>query len=59
LQVGFEQLNLHKIKLMAEVNNTASNNVATNVDFKLEGQLKDEIYSNGAFHDANLYGIVK
>ena len=59
LQVGFEELKLHKIKLIAEIINEASNDVAKRVGFKLEGQLKDEIYSNGAFHDANLYGIFK
>lgn len=58
LEIGFEELNLHKIKLLAEQVNEASNAVAKKVGFVLEGQLKDEIYSNGAFHDANLYAIV-
>lgn len=59
LRIGFEELQLHKIKLMAEVVNLASNKVAKNVGFKLEGVLKDEIFSDGKFHDANIYGIVK
>lgn len=59
LEIGFDELNLHKIKLLAEQVNQASNAVAQKVGFILEGQLKDEIYSNGKFHDANLYAIVK
>jgi len=59
LEVGFEEMHLHKIKLLAEVVNEASNAVALKAGFKLEGQLKDEIYSDGEFHDANLYGLTK
>jgi len=59
LEVGFEEMHLHKIKLLAEVVNDASNAVAQKAGFKLEGQLRDEIYSDGEFHDANLYGLTK
>jgi len=59
LEVGFEEMDLHKIKLLAEVVNDASNAVAQKAGFKLEGCLKEEIYSDGKFHDANLYGITK
>jgi len=58
LAVGFDELGLHKIKLLAEEVNLASNAVAKKAGFVLEGQLKDEIYSDGKFHDANLYAIV-
>lgn len=58
LEIGFLELKLHKIKLLAEVENTASNAVAKKVGFNVEGLLKDEIFSNGKFHDANLYAIV-
>lgn len=59
LEIGFEEMKLHKIKLLAEQVNEASNAVAQKAGFILEGQLKDEIYSDGKFHDANLYGLVK
>jgi len=59
LEIGFDELKLHKIKLLAEQVNKSSNAVAVKVGFKLEGQLKNEIHSNGKFHDANLYGLIK
>lgn len=59
LEIGFDELKLHKIKLLAEVVNEASNAVAKKVGFQLEGTLKDEIFSNDEFHDANLYGMVR
>ena len=59
LSIGFDELGLHKIKLLAEHVNTASNAVAKKVGFVLEGQLKDEIYSDGKFHNADLYAIVE
>lgn len=59
LEIGFNELKLHKIKLLAEKVNVASNAVAKKVGFNLEGQLRDEIYSNGKFHDANLYGMIR
>lgn len=59
IKIGFEELHLHKIKLLAEVENTASNNVAKRCGLELEGVLRDEIFSDDTFHDANLYGILK
>jgi len=59
LEIGFDELGLHKIKLMAEEVNLASNEVAKKVGFQLEGTLKDEIFSAGKYHDASLYGLVK
>lgn len=59
LEIGFDELNLHKIKLMAEEVNLASNAVAKKVGFQFEGTLKDEIFSAGKYHDALLYGLVK
>jgi len=58
IELGFSELNLHKIKLLAEEVNKGSNIVAQKVGFELEGKLLDEIYSNGKFHDANLYGLI-
>jgi len=59
IEIGFDELNLHKIKLLAETVNESSNRVAEKVGFDLEGQLMDEIHSAGVFHDANLYGMVR
>lgn len=53
------ELGLHKIKLLAEVINSASNAVAEKAGFQLEGILKDEIHSAGKFHDANVYGLTE
>ncbi|KRN98955.1 acetyltransferase [Companilactobacillus kimchiensis] len=58
IEIGFGEMKLHKIKLLAEVVNIASNAVAKRAGFELEGLLKDEIYSEGEFHDANLYGLI-
>ena len=59
LEIGFDELGLHKIKLLAEVINSASNAVAEKAGFQLEGILKDEIHSAGKFHDANVYGLTE
>jgi len=59
LEIGFEDMKLHKIKLVAEAVNLASNAVAKKAGFELEGVLKAEIFSEDKFHDANIYGLVR
>lgn len=59
VKIGFEELDLHKIALLAEVENTASNAVAIHNGFHLDGTLKEHIYSDGKFHDANIYSVVE
>lgn len=58
VKIGFDELKLHKISILAEVENTASNAVAVRSGFHLDGTLREHIYSAGKFHDANIYSLV-
>jgi len=58
VKIAFEELDIHKITLLAEVENESSNAVAVRSGFHLDGTLKEHIYSAGKFHDANIYSMV-
>ena len=58
LTIAATELGMHKVMLLAEVENVASNNVAQRCGFSLSGTLKDHIYSQGQFHDANVYDYI-
>lgn len=58
ITIGFEEMKLHKLKLLAEIDNEASNAVAKKAGFVKEGLLYDEIFSDSRFHDANIYGLL-
>lgn len=58
VKIGFNELKMHKINILAEVENKSSNAVAIRSDFHLDGTLRDHIYSAGKFHDANIYSLI-
>lgn len=58
LQIGFDELKLHKIKLFAVKENIPSNKVAQKVGMQLDATLTDEIKIRGKFYDMNVYYIL-
>ncbi|KRK81017.1 acetyltransferase [Companilactobacillus nodensis DSM 19682 = JCM 14932 = NBRC 107160] len=58
VKIGFNELKMHKINILAEVENASSNAVAVRCGFHLDGTLQDHIYSDGKFHNANIYSLV-
>ena len=55
----FTYLNINKLMLFAEVDNTASNKVATKAHFQYVGQLREHLLTHGHFKDANQYELLK
>lgn len=56
---GFEKLELNKILIRAATENSASNNVAKRLGFRLEGVLRDDVQLNGVFYDGAVYGLLR
>lgn len=54
-EIGFDELQMHKIVIMAVTENTASQNVALKAGYSQEAILKEYLLGNGLFHDAVLY----
>jgi RimJ/RimL family protein N-acetyltransferase len=59
LRYAFEELNFHKVYSGVFTPNIASWSVAEKVGFKHEGTLKHEVYLDGKYFDAKMYGILK
>ena len=56
---GFEQLGLHRIEIVAAVENLASQRVAEKAGAKREGILRKRLLINGTPHDAVLFSLVR
>src|SRR6266446_5254318 len=56
---GFEQLGLHRIEIVAAVDNVASQRVAEKAGAKREGILRKRLLINGTPHDAVLFSLVR
>jgi RimJ/RimL family protein N-acetyltransferase len=56
---GFEQLGLHRIEIVAAVDNVASQRVAEKAGAKREGILRKRLLINGTPHDAILFSLVR
>ncbi|TPR39828.1 N-acetyltransferase [Apilactobacillus micheneri] len=59
LSIGFEQYGLNKIMINAAVDNIASNHVAKNCDFHLDGVLREHELLLDGFHDENTWSMLK
>ncbi|APT18996.1 hypothetical protein FC62_GL000431 [Amylolactobacillus amylotrophicus DSM 20534] len=57
IKFGFGQLKLHKITLVAAVENQPSNAVAKRVGMTLEATLREQILLKSGYHDVNYYSI--
>jgi RimJ/RimL family protein N-acetyltransferase len=59
LRFGFEQLALHRVEATMLLGNTASAAVLARAGFQLEGQMAQRHWHHGAFHDMQLYGLLR
>ena len=57
-QFGFEELGLHRIEIVAAVDNLASQRVAEKAGATREGVLRQRLLINGEPHDAVMYSLV-
>lgn len=58
-QYGFEELDLHKIYLLTNENNTAAIRVYQKCGFVLEGRLRDEYWVEDRYMDRLYFGLLK
>jgi len=59
IHFGFSHLNLHKLTATYMEANPASGRVMANCGMKKEGELKEHIIKDGAYHGILLYGLIK
>ena len=59
LKFGFEELNLNRIEIMAEVTNIASRRVAEKAGAVREGVMRQRLLLHGEAHDAVLFAVVR
>jgi RimJ/RimL family protein N-acetyltransferase len=59
VEFGFTTLGLHRITAAIGPENTASITVVKRLGFEYEGQLRDHVFTNGAWRDSKLYSILK
>lgn len=56
---GFNEQNHHKIIARAYENNEGSNKIWKKLGFTHEGTLREQIFREGKFEDANIYGVLE
>lgn len=49
---AFNILNLHKVYLLVDKNNEKAIHIYQKTGFQIEGELKEEFFINGSYHDA-------
>ncbi|GKT04606.1 GNAT family N-acetyltransferase [Furfurilactobacillus sp. WILCCON 0119] len=59
LTIGFDELNLHKIILNADVNNKASQAVAERLNMHFDGTLRDHVLINDTFQSLATYSMLE
>lgn len=57
-RIGFEDLKLHRIEIVAAVENLASQRVAERAKAKREGVLRNRLWLHDRSHDAVMYSLV-
>jgi len=58
VKFGFDELGLHRITAAIGPENAASIAVMERLGFEYEGQLRDHVFTNGAWRDSMLYSIL-
>lgn len=59
VRYGFQQLNLHRIAAYAFAYNDASQRVLERVGFTHEGSHREAAFVDGAYRDAEVYGLLE
>lgn len=52
IEYAFTILNLHKIYLLVDKKNDKAIHIYQKTGFQIEGELKEEFFINGSYHDA-------
>ncbi|GEA94092.1 GNAT family N-acetyltransferase [Weissella viridescens] len=58
LEYAFNVINMHKVYLYVDVENTAAVHIYKKIGFEMEGTLKEQFYANGRYHDSYMMGMV-
>jgi RimJ/RimL family protein N-acetyltransferase len=59
LKYGFEELRYHKANSATISSNEASIQLHQALGFKIEGRLRDNVYTNGQYYDEVLFGMTR
>lgn len=59
IQVGFEEMKLHKVQLRIAVGNIRSERIAQNLGFVLEGTLRDEVKVGSRWLDHTVWSLLE
>ncbi|CAH1853551.1 GNAT family N-acetyltransferase [Convivina intestini] len=57
IEYAFNVLNLHKIYLYVDVDNSAAIHIYKKLGFQEEGQLRQHYFAEGCYHDSFLMGL--
>jgi len=59
IQIGFEEMGLHKVQLRIAVGNTRSERIAQRLEFTLEGTLRDEVKVGNRWLDHTVWSMLE
>ncbi len=59
VQIGFEEMGLHKVQLRIAVGNTRSEKIARRLDFAHEGTLRDEVKVGNQWLDHTVWSMLE
>ncbi len=59
IQIGFEEMGLHKVQLRIAVGNTRSERIARRLEFTLEGTLRDEVKVGTRWLDHTVWSMLE
>ena len=59
VQIGFEELRLHKVQLRIAVGNARSERIAEGLGFTKEGTLRDEVKVDGRWLDHTVWSLLE
>ena len=59
VQIGFEELRLHKVQLRIAIGNTRSEHIAEELGFVREGVLRDEVKVGNAWLDHSVWSLLE
>jgi [ribosomal protein S5]-alanine N-acetyltransferase len=58
VRFGFAELGLHRISAAIGPDNKGSVSVVEHLGMKLEGRIRDHVFTNGTWRDSLLYSIL-
>ena len=59
VEYGFQRLNLHKITLGVYADHKSGVSLYQKVGFKIEGNLRQQLFRDGAYHDKYVMGLLR